>query len=98
LRNDLARVAFSHLPNPLDWDENPTAPYFTDKPAGTDIRACCSAAYKEHLELPIPADIPKDFAQDQAIRRSMGAKAKTAYPSLVSNAQFWLPVRISFVF
>jgi hypothetical protein len=100
-RKGLAESLASHLPEPLDWDESPDAPYFTDKPCWDGYQGLLLwAAYREHPEFPVPASVPedKDFAKDPAIDRSMGADAQTAYPSLFSNAQFWLPARFPFTF
>jgi hypothetical protein len=98
-RSGLAASLASHLPEPLDWDESPSAPYFTDKPAWDGYQGLLLwAAYQEHPELPIPKDLPKDFANDPAILRSMSRDSKTAYPALLSDAKFWLPARIPFVF
>jgi hypothetical protein len=87
------------LPEPLDWDESADAPYFTDKPAWDGYQGLLlRAAYQEHPGLQIPVEIPKDFDKDPAIQRSMAADSQTSYPSLLSNAQFWFPVRFPFVF
>jgi hypothetical protein len=100
-RSGLAASLASHLPEPLDWDESPDAPYFTDKPCWDGYQGLLLwAAYHEHPQFKIPVNFPedKDFARDPAIDRSMGADSQTAYPSLFSNAQFWLPARFPFVF
>src|SRR5262249_13836508 len=98
-RHGLAASLASHLAEPLDWDESPTAPYFTDKPAWDGYQGLLIwAAYAEHPELSIPSKLPQDFAKDPAISRSMRANCRTEYPALFSNAKFWLPARIPFVF
>jgi hypothetical protein len=98
-RSGLAASLASRLPEPLDWDESPDAPYFTDKPCWDGYHGLLlKAAYQEHPGLQIPREIPKDFDKDPAIQRSMGAESQTSYPSLFSNAQFWLPARFPFVF
>jgi len=98
-RNGLAASLASRLPEPLDWDESPTAPYFTDKPAWDGYQGLLLwAAYEEHPELAIPKDLPKDFARDPAIQRSMGRDCRTAYPALLSDAKFWFPTRLPFIF
>jgi hypothetical protein len=98
-RSGLAASLSSHLPEPLDWDESPTAPYFTDKPTWDGyIGLALWAAYEENPKLQIPVELPKDFDKDPAIQRSMTTGSKTAYPALLSNAQFWLPARFPFVF
>lgn len=98
-RNALGESLASHLPEPLDWDESPDAPYFTDKPGWDGYQGLLlKAAYQEHPGLTIPREIPEDLDKDSAIQRSMGADSQTSYPSLLSNAQFWLPARFPFVF
>jgi hypothetical protein len=98
-RNGLAASLATHLPEPLDWDESPDAPYFTDKPCWDGYQGLLlRAAYQEHPGLRIPEEIPKEFDKDPAIQRSMGADSQTSYPSLLSDAQFWLPARFPFVF
>jgi len=98
-RSGLAASLASHLPEPLDWDESLDALYFTDKPCWDGYQGLLlKAAYQEHPGLTIPREIPKDFDKDPAIQRSMGADSQTSYPSLLSNAQFWLPARFPFVF
>jgi len=98
-RSGLATSLASHLPEPLDWDESPAAPYFTDKPAWDGYQGLLLwAAYEEHSDLRVPTELPKDFAKDPAIQRSMGDNCRTVYQALLSNAQFWLPARFPFVF
>ncbi|HEY6307285.1 MAG TPA: hypothetical protein VI488_12595 [Candidatus Angelobacter sp.] len=98
-RDGLAGSLSSHLLEPLDWDESPAAPYFTDKPAWDGYHGLLLwAAYQENPQLPRPAMLPEDFGKDAAILRSMGTDSKTAYRSLLSNVQFWLPARLPFVF
>jgi hypothetical protein len=98
-RTGLAASLSSHLAEPLDWDESSDAPYFTDKPAWDGYQGLLLwAAYQEHTDLKAPAKIPKDFAKDPAIDRCMGGNAKTTYPALFSNAQFWFPISFRFSF
>ena len=66
-RDHLSEELKSHLAAPVDWDERPDAPYFTDKPAWD----CYSnlllwAAYQEHPELPRPEKTVEDLRKDPA--------------------------------
>jgi hypothetical protein len=100
-RKNLSDALEGSLPEPLDWSEEPGAPYFTDKPAWNGYQGLVLwAAYQEHPELDRPRFIPKgdDFGKDPALTASMNTGGKTLYHALLSNAQCWLPARFSFVF
>jgi hypothetical protein len=70
-RDQLSESLSEHLSAPLDRNEEPDAPYFTDKPAWD----CYSdlplwAAYSEHPDLVRPKDSVEDFGHDPAYAMS----------------------------
>lgn len=98
-RQNLSESLGNSLDQPLDWVEDSDAPYFTDKPASDGYQALLLwAAYEEHPELRIPADLPENISKDMAFVLSTSGHYKTHYPALLSDAQIWLPVDFSFVF
>jgi hypothetical protein len=83
---------------PLDWNEGPAAEYFTDRPDWDGYASLLLwAAHAEHPDLPRPARSVKEWASDEAFRRSTAAGAKTAYPNLLC-CESWLPYHASFTF
>lgn len=98
-RRSLSDLLANSLDYPLDWIEDPNAPYFTDKPAWDGYQALLLwAAYEEHPELRIPADLSQSIAKDMALVLSTSEHYKTHYPALLSDTQIWLPTDFSFVF
>jgi hypothetical protein len=89
-----------HLEYPIEWDESPDAPYFTDKPSWD----CWSdlllwAAYDEHPELERPAEPVRDWRQDSAYSASNDDDFESQFPHLVRrNLELWLPCDFGFVF
>jgi hypothetical protein len=81
---------------PLDWDERPEAPYFTDKPAWDaygDLMLW--AAYTERTLTP-PTTSSTDWYNDPIF--SAAAKGDTDYPALLTGAEVWFPVDFPFTF
>lgn len=98
-RENLSRELESYLSEPLDWDESPRSPYFTDKP-GWDCYSSLLlwAAYSEHPDLVCPKECVEDWTKDEAFRRSSDPEFDTNYPSLLSNTEIWLPADFRFTF
>lgn len=97
-RRRLSESLGNSLERPLDWVEDSNAPYFTDKPAWDGYQALLLwAAYEEHPELRIPADLPENISKDMAFVLSTSEHYKTHYPALLSDTQIWLPNDFSFV-
>lgn len=98
-RRRLSDSLANFLDRPLDWVEDANAPYFTDKPASDGYQSLLLwAAYEEHPELRIPADLPESISKDMALVLSTSEHYKTHYPALLSDTQIWLPIDFSFVF
>jgi hypothetical protein len=97
-RNGLSESLASSLAEPLDWREDADARYFTDKPAWDGYQGLLLwTAYEEHPEFERPSSIPEHIDRDPAIKLSMNER-KTRYPALLFSTNFWLPVRLPFVF
>jgi hypothetical protein len=85
--------------HPLDWDEGPDTPYFTDKPAWD----CYSdlllwAAYEEHRGIDRPISHVENIADDPALQASRAEGFHTRYPNLLRDVEFWFPVDLDFTF
>jgi hypothetical protein len=97
-RDQLSESLAEHLPKPLDWNEEPDAPYLTDKPAWD----CYSdlllwAAYSEHPDLVRPEDSVEDFGHDPAYAMSTAKDFRSRYSHLL-EVEWWLPCDFNFVF
>jgi hypothetical protein len=97
-RSSLTQALGSNLVTPLDWDERPEAPYFTDRPAW-DGYACLVllAAYEEHPEFQRPKESTQDWSKDPAWLASTTKEFRTRYPSLLES-EIWLPCDFGFTF
>ena len=98
-RRALSTGLEAELARPLEWDESPESPYFTDKP-GWD---CYSdlllwAAYEEHPQFNRPDAKVEDFSTDPAYQASNEESFNSRYPSLLGNLELWLPCEFSFTF
>jgi hypothetical protein len=88
-----------NLPRPLDWDESPDSPYFTDKPTWDCYSSLLLwAAYSEHPDLTRPRHRVEDWAKDPAYVRSSAKGFRTAYPSLLGDVEVWFPSEFNFCF
>jgi len=84
---------------PLDWDESPESPYFTDKPAWDGYASLVVwAAYNEHPDLTKPEKSVEDWTKDPAYLKSTTEGFKTQYPHLLHNVEYWLPADFEFMF
>lgn len=97
-RNNLTVALGKSLSKPLDWDEGPEAPYFTDKPTWD----CYSdlvpwAAYDEHDKLTRPYDSVAEFGIDPAYVASTATTFDTRYAHLY-DGKLWLPCSFEFAF
>ncbi len=97
-RDGLSASLADHGVPPLDWDEGPTAPYFTDKPTWD----CYSdlilwAAYNEHRDLCRPIEHIDDWTTDPAYRLASVPGLASRYSDLF-DVGLWLPCNPGFVF
>jgi hypothetical protein len=92
--------ALAHaLPAPIDWDESPEAPYFTDRPTWEGYSSLLLwAAYAEHPDLPRPRRPVEEWTEDPAFRLSHDPEHRSAYPTLVRDTELWLPADFRFGF
>lgn len=98
-RSSLSAVLGEALAQPLDWDESPETPYFTDRPDWDGYTALqLWAAYEEHPQLRIPIAIPESLAADPGFSLSASEGFKTRYPDLLCGTQIWLPLDFSLAF
>ncbi len=97
-RENLTEALGENLSKPLDWDEGPEAPYFTDKPAWD----CYSdlllwAAYDEQHNLNRPYGSVDQFGIDPAYVASTATSFHSRYSHLY-EVELWLPGSFGFVF
>ncbi len=98
-RAKLDKELKQRLASPLDWNEDPTAPYFTDKPTWECYEdLVIFAAYEEHPELQRPTEHVQDMTTDLAFRLSTGKGFESRYSQLVTGVQLWLPCEFRFTF
>jgi hypothetical protein len=98
-RDSLSAGLAANLAEPLDWDESEAAPYFTDKPAWIGYASLLLwAAYSEHAEMTPPTALTYDWCSDQAYQKSADPGFTSAYPSLLTNVETWLPAPFMFNF
>lgn len=98
-RGDLTTALGDNIQSPLDWDESPESPYFTDKPAWDCYSSLLLwAAYLEHPDLARPTACVEHWAEDEAFKRSASANFQTEYPALLGNTEVWLPANFKFTF
>jgi hypothetical protein len=97
-RAGLTQSLGDHLKAPLDWEESPDAPYFTDRPAWDGYAALVLlAAYDDHPELTKPVTAPSEWQNDPAWQASAAPGAATRYPQLL-QPELWLPCSLGFAF
>ena len=96
-RKRLTKELKRKVPRPLDWEEDPRAPYFTDKPGWEGyVPLALWAAYDDHPELPRPTTVAEDWTADPAWRGSKAEGLHTCYEQLLRGPEVWLPVDFSF--
>ena len=84
-----------HLKTPLDWNEDPDSPYFTDTPSGDCFGSLLLwAAYAENGGSKPPARVVKKWYNDSVFKRSTGADSKTLFPNLMYACEWWLPCEL----
>ena len=97
-RDGLTSGLGDHLTAPLDWDESPAAPYFSDKPTWDCYADLVMwAAYDEQSQLSRPHVHVEDWSSDPAYQ----ASAADGFPSRYSHlydVELWLPCPFAFVF
>ena len=87
------------VPEPLDWNEAETAPYFVGRPGWDGFGSLVLwAAYVEHPVLRAPAILPEEWDNDPALVRSNVVGFRSRYSHLVRNVELWLPVALDFTF
>ena len=98
-RGGLNEALRGALSQPLDWDESPGSPYFTDKPDWDGYSSLLLwAAYSENTDLQRPHERAEDWAVDPAYVRSSAKDFRTSYPSLLRDEEIWLPCDFRFCF
>jgi hypothetical protein len=97
-RSGLSRTLGGILPNPLDWPEGISPPYFTDQLTWEALGGLLLwAAYLEQPSLPRPAHYTKEWRNDPAFRASTASTFQSTYmPALTSEVS--LPGNVTFTF
>jgi len=98
-RNGLSQGLKEYLPTGLDWSEDWSAGYVTDRPAWDCYSALILwAAYSEHPDLSKPEVAPENWTEDPAFQRAVGEGSATRYTHLLYGAEWWLPYDFEIVF
>ena len=98
-RESLSAGLDDNISSPLEWDESPVAPYFTDKPTWDCYASLLLwAAYSEHADMQTPEACIEKWDEDEAFNRSTAQDFRTDYPSLLRNTEVWLPSPFGFSF
>ncbi len=98
-RDKLNRELKGKVATPLDWNEDPAAAYFTDKPTWECYEdLVLFAAYDEHPDLKRPTEYVKDMSHDRAFTMSTAIGFHSRYSQLVTGVQLWLPCDFGFTF
>jgi hypothetical protein len=93
-RRGMAAATAKVVKTPWEWDESPSAPYFTDKPGwygynGVQMLAACN-----EVRLRLPKELPEDLQRDNAWVDASGTKR---YAHLYHPA-VWLPMDFDHIF
>jgi len=97
-REGLRQQLDGRLDEPLDWDESPGGPCYTDKP-GWDAYGgvLLLAAHQEYPELPLPHEVSADWADDPAYLASLETGSGSRFDQVLIP-DLWLPCRFGFTF
>lgn len=89
----------SHTKEPVDWNEDPAAEYFTDKPGWEGLWALrLWAAHDDCPTLPRPKSLTDTPEESKALQAIWAEKPKSRYPHVVRDVELWLPIAIPFTF
>ncbi len=97
-RDGLRQQLGDRLDGPLEWDESPQGPCFTDKPGWGGYGATVLlAAHAEHPRLPLPDDISADWPDDPAYLAVISGRAGSRFDQILIP-ELWLPWSFAFTF
>jgi hypothetical protein len=97
-RKSLEAGLRQHLTAGLSWDEEPDAPYFTDRPAWEGYAGLVLlAAHTEHPEFPRPECATTEWDKDGAYQAAVSPDFKSRF-SVLYDVGIWLPCFFSFKF
>jgi hypothetical protein len=88
LEDDLRKKGF--LPEPFDWLEDPSRPYFTDKPGWEPFGALVLLAAYTDTSKPVPTKLREDWHADPTLSEASSSSV-AAYWSLYET-EMWFPV------
>jgi hypothetical protein len=98
-RDVIAEGLGENLTTPLDWEENPRAPYYTDRPHWDGYAGLLLlAAHEERPELDPPATITPQWRQDPAYKDVLEADFSNTEYLHVLAPELWLPLDFGFTF
>lgn len=98
-RTGLATELNSYLPEGLNWSEESSTPYYTDKPDWNGYGALMLwAAYAEHPEIARPAAVIKEWHESSVLKASQAQGFSSEFPTLVKGVELWLPGQFNFIF
>lgn len=95
----LSEALEEYLPEPLEWDESPEKPYFTDQPGWQAYAALLLwAAHAEHPEFERPTEIPdQGWSDNPAYLAAVERDSGTVYRQIL-QPELWLPGDFPFCF
>jgi hypothetical protein len=97
-RDGLARQLGERLDGPLDWDESPGRPCFTDKPGWDGYGGVALlAAHAERPGLPLPPGVSPDWPDDPAYHAAMTQGTGSRFEQVLIP-ELWLPCPFAFTF
>lgn len=97
-RDALNQGLRDQLTAPLDWSEEKSAPYVTDRPGWEGYAAVLLlAAYDDAPDLKRPKFLPAEWGEDPAYQKAISDDSDTSYPAILM-ANLWLPGEFDFMF
>jgi hypothetical protein len=97
-REGLYKQLGERLDGPLEWDESPDGPHFTDKPRWDGYGgAVLLAAHVDHPKLPLPDDISADWPDDPVYLAAISQGTVSRFDQVLFP-ELWLPCAFGFTF
>lgn len=98
-RASLANELTQYLPDGLNWSEEASAPYFTDKPDWNGYGALMLwCAYAKHPEIPRPTAVIKEWEESSVLKASQADEFSSEFPCLIKGVELWLPGQFKIIF
>lgn len=96
-RGAMVRGLQEHAPADLDWSEDRSAPYFTDRPGWDGYSALVLLAACTACGEPLPERLPEDALASEIVLRTHDPELRNSFRA-ITMAQLWLPGSFDFSF